>query len=100
MITLKHISKLVRHSFANRVKHESFEFAKQQTSDKTIRLLNVKRFYSHSSTRTNESTKKASSESTLAHNSLTIGKSKHLMRLIYSRVHPDLFTNFAQAQVN
>lgn len=98
MITLKHISKLVRHSFANRVKHESFEFAKQQTSDKTIRLLNVKRFYSHSSTRTNESTKKASSESTLAHNSLTIGKSKHLMRLIYSRVHPDLFTNFAQAQ--
>lgn len=31
---------------------------------------------------------------------LTLNKSKRLMRLIYARVHPDLFTNALHAQVN
>jgi len=30
---------------------------------------------------------------------LTVNESKRLMRLIYARVHPDLFTNHTQAQV-
>ena len=32
-------------------------------------------------------------------NELTVLKSKRLMRLIYARVHPDLYTNHLQAQV-
>ena len=32
-------------------------------------------------------------------NELTVVKSKRLMRLIYARVHPDLYTNHFQAQV-
>ena len=32
-------------------------------------------------------------------NELTVSKSKRLMRLIYARVHPDLYTNHWQAQV-
>ena len=32
-------------------------------------------------------------------NELTVLKSKRLMRLIYARVHPDLYTNDLQAQV-
>ena len=32
-------------------------------------------------------------------NALTIKKSQRLMRQIYARVHPDLFTNHLEAQV-
>ncbi len=49
-----------------------------------------------SSTKANDST---SESSDINNNSLTLGKSKKLMRLIYSRVHPDLFTNERIAQV-
>ena len=38
-----------------------------------------------------------SSESQL--NELTVSNSKKVMRLIYARVHPDLYTNHLQAQV-
>ena len=49
-----------------------------------------------SSSKANEPTSDASD---LDNNSLTLGKSKRLMRLIYAKVHPDLFTNERIAQV-
>jgi len=54
--------------------------------------------YQHTSSTNTSNNKSGSSD--FKSNSLTLGKSKHLMRLIYSRVHPDLFTNHEQAQVN
>lgn len=59
-----------------------------------------------SNANSNKSEKKYSSSSggasspPSADDSLTLNKSKRLMRLIYARVHPDLFTNYLQAQVN
>jgi hypothetical protein len=46
------------------------------------------------------STRSSSSDAYLKkNNALTPHKTQRLMRLIYSRVHPDLFTNYQQAQV-
>ena len=47
------------------------------------------------------STNSASSNfSSINNGALTVSKSKRVMRLIYAQVHPDLFTNYLQAQVS
>ncbi len=55
-----------------------------------------KRFVSYSSNASSSSSKLDDKEN----NELTVVKSKRLMRLIYARVHPDLYTNHFQAQVS
>ena len=97
----------------NLSKFVNFFFKKSSSSKKQTNILNLfsslnkaKNFkinydirHQHtSSTHTNNKSAKESSEFNKS-NSLTLGKSKYLMRLIYSRVHPDLFTNHEQAQV-
>lgn len=45
------------------------------------------------------SSSSSSPSSSLDKNVLNASKSKRLMRLVYARLHPDLFTNYLQAQV-
>ncbi len=61
-------------------------------------LNNLKRD-SFLSSRKSMTTKTASSSAHPGPNLLNPNKTKRLMRLIYSKVHPDLFTNHFQAQV-
>lgn len=94
----------------NLSKFVKFFFKKSSSSKKQANILNLfsslnkaKSFkinydIRHQHTHTNNKSAKESSEFNKS-NSLTLGKSKYLMRLIYSRVHPDLFTNHEQAQV-
>ena len=62
--------------------------------------LNKKLAYSTKTTQSQSNKKYANSTSNLPiTNELTLKESKRLMRLVYARVHPDLFTNHLQAQV-
>lgn len=104
MTSFKNISKIVKtllkNNFSNYTnKIHSISFKKCETSKLVSGTAYRQKCFSHSST--SSSTKaNESNTSPSANNSLTLGKSKRLMRLIYSRVHPDLFTNFAQARVS
>jgi hypothetical protein len=55
---------------------------------------------SKSRTSTSTSTKTSTSTANINDNVITVNKAKRLMRLIYARVHPDLYTNHLHAQVS
>lgn len=53
-----------------------------------------------SQSRASTSTSTKTSTASINDNVITINKAKRLMRLIYARVHPDLYTNHLHAQVS
>ena len=53
---------------------------------------------SGSSTSTRTKSHSADPTTSSVNNLINLNKTRRLMRLIYSRIHPDLFTNYMQAQ--
>lgn len=53
-----------------------------------------------SQSRASTSTSTKTSTASINDNVITVNKAKRLMRLIYARVHPDLYTNHLHAQVS
>lgn len=67
----------------------------------SIRLMTTTTGYNSSSTKANTRSRSSTvddNDDERKSNLLTLNKTRRLMRLIYSRVHPDLFTNHLQAQ--
>ena len=78
---------------ASTVLWEQHAISKKVNTTKTNRIFG----YLKRDIRFNSSTSSKLDEK--ENNELTVVKSKRLMRLIYARVHPDLYTNHFQAQV-
>jgi hypothetical protein len=55
--------------------------------------------FRHYANDSSNSSKNKNAKSSLESNKLTVKESQRLMRLIYARVHPDLFTNHLEAKV-